>query len=258
MDSPPRETASPDGYSEAEFVRILRMAAELQDRTAGDASPHSLTLAQIQEIAGEVGIGPEHVAAAAAMVATASSEQWRTWLAAPVQGELSRALPGGVSQAMWQEIAGIIRQAAGTPGQHSYVPGDLEWVHADEAGRVRVRVRDAGGQAHVHISADHRQGAVMYLTLTPVLGTCAAMLPVVLLGWGESAESWLLLTGGAGTGLAVGWAYVKAIGARWQRRMRGVLHAITERTAAEHAGEIEPARGGVDDGRVLRAPRSDG
>lgn len=256
MEPPPRASAAPDGYSEAEFVRILRMAAELQDRHVGETASHRLTLAQIQEIAHEVGIGPEHVAAAAALVTTEAGERWRSWLATPVQGELSRTLPGRVAGPAWQEIAGIVRQAMGHQGQHSYVPGALEWVHTNEVGQVRVEVSDSRGHAHVHVSADHRQGAVMHLTLAPFLGTCAAAIPVVLLGWGESAESWLLLAGGAGAGFAAGWAHVKATSARWQRRMRGVVRAIAERTAAEHAGEAASPRGG--DARVLPAALNGG
>ncbi len=79
-------------YSEAEFVRILRMAAELHDRATGESTPGRLTLADIEQIAAEVGIAPQHIATAAALVATEASEQWRPWLTAPVQGQLSRVL----------------------------------------------------------------------------------------------------------------------------------------------------------------------
>jgi len=224
-------------YSEAEFVRILRMAAELHDRSTGAATSDKMTLAEIEQIAAEVGIPPQHVAAAATLVATEAGEQWNSWLAVPVQGRLSRVLPGSISDDAWQEIAAVIRQSLEHTGQHSYVPGALEWVHTDEGSVVRVEVSTLEDRAHVHVSADHRHAAALYLCVGPVLGACASLLPIAALGWGDAVTPWLLFSGGAGAGFAAGWASLKARSARWQRRLRGVLQALAERGVATRIQE---------------------
>jgi hypothetical protein len=224
-------------YSEAEFVRILRMAAELQDRSTGGATSDKLTLAEIEQIAAEVGITPEHIAAAAALVTTEAGEQWKSWLAVPIRGRISRVLPGPVSEAAWQEIAAVIRQTLQHRGQHSYVPGALEWVHADEGSVVRVEVSASEDRSHVQISADHRQAAALYLAVGPVLGACAAVIPVAVLGWGEAVQPLLVFGGGAAVGFTAGWASLKARSVRWQRRVRGMLQALAEHGVSERVRE---------------------
>ncbi len=134
----------------------------------------------------------------------------------------------------------MIRQTLNHTGQHSYVPGALEWVHTDAGSQVRVEVSASQDRAHVQISADHRQAAALYLCVGPVLGACAAVIPIVALGWGEAAESWFLLSGGAGAGFTVGWASLKAVSARWQRRLRSVLQALAESTASKQVEESAP------------------
>jgi hypothetical protein len=223
----PRPDPNPE-YSEAEFVRILRMATELQERSTGGPTSEKLTLAEIEQIAAEVGIAPEHIAAAATLVTTEAGEQWKSWLAVPVQGQLSRVLPGSASDNAWQEIAAIIRQTLEHTGQHSYVPGALEWVHTDDLSVVRVEVSASEDRSHVQVSADHRHAAALYLSVSPVLGACAAVLPIAALGWGEAVAPWLLFSGGAGAGFAIGWTSLKARSVRWQRRLRGVLQALAE------------------------------
>jgi hypothetical protein len=219
-------------YSEAEFVRILRMAAELQNRSTGEAASEKLTLAEIEEIAAEVGIAPQHVAAAAALVTTEAGEQWVSWLAVPVQGRLSRVLPGSVSEEGWQEIVAVIRQTLEHTGQHSFVPGALEWVHVDEGSVVRVEVSGSEDRSHVQISADHRQAAALYLSVSPVLGAAASVVPIAAFGWGDVVAPWLLFGGGAGIGFTVGWVSLRATTARWQRRLRGMLQTLAERAVS--------------------------
>lgn len=224
-------------YSEAEFVRILRMAAELQDRSTGGAASEKLTLAEIEQIAAEVGIAPQHIAAAAVLVTTEAGERWKSWLAVPVQGRLSRVLPDSVSEDAWQEIAAVIRQTLEHTGQHSYVPGALEWVHTDEGSVVRVEVSASGDRSHVQISADHRQAAALYLMTGPVLGASLAPVLLALLGWRDAVELWLMIGGGAGAGFSLGWAGLKARSARWQRRLRALLQAFAERGVSTRVKE---------------------
>jgi hypothetical protein len=216
-------------YSEAEFVRILRTAAALQDRSTGGVTSEKMALAEIEQIAAEVGIAPQYIAAAAVLVITEAGEQWRYWLAVPVQGRLSRVLPGSVSDNAWQELVAVIRQTLEHTGQHSYVPGALEWVHTDDLSVVRVEVSASEDRSHAHVFADHRQAAALYLSVGPLLGACATVLPMAVFGWGEAVAPWILFSGGAGAGFAVGWASFKARSARWQRRLRGLLQALAER-----------------------------
>jgi hypothetical protein len=213
-------------YGEAELVRILRVAAELQDRESGETTADTLTLADVQQIASEVGIDPRYVAAAARLVATEAGERWTPWLLAPVRGRLTRALPGAVPTDAWQEIIAIIGRSMERPGRHSYVPGALEWVHADAGTEVRVEVSASRDGTHVQLTADHRQAATMYLATSPVLGASAAVLLMAALGGPGEAEAALLVGGGAAGGLLVGWGMLRAMAARWQRRMRSALQEL--------------------------------
>jgi hypothetical protein len=227
-------------YSEAELVRILRMAAELDARSSGQSKSEKLTLTEIEQIAAEVGIAAEHVAAAAALVATEASEKWKLWLGVPIRGSFTRVLPGTVSASAWPEVVAALRQTLGHAGQHSYVPGALEWVHTDEGSEVRVEVSSSENGAHVQISADHRQSAALSLMVMPVLGACAAVIPVAALGVGAVVEPWVWLSGGAASGFVGGWAVLRVKGARWQRRLRGMLQSLAEITASGQAAGSTP------------------
>jgi hypothetical protein len=244
-------------YTEAELVRILRTAAELQDRAGGFETSHTLSLTEIHQIAAEVGIEAAHVEAAAALVSTGAAERWSLWLGTPVRGQLSRVLPGPLPESAWQEV---LRQIQGTlkhRGQHSYVPGALEWTHVDAGSEVRVEVGTAADRAHVQITADHRQAVALYLLAAPFIGGGAAVLTtaaaVAGLGVGDPSVIVPAVVSGAGAGLWVGWAALRAMSARWQRRLRSVLEVAAEISLAHRPPPLQEAA----DARRAMLPQAD-
>jgi hypothetical protein len=193
---------------------------------------HTLSLAEIRQIAAEVGIESAHVEAAAALVSTEATERWSRWLGTPVRGHLSRVLPGPLPESAWQEVLRAIQDTLKHRGQHSYVPGALEWTHVDAGSEVRVEVGTAPDRAHVQITADHRQAVALYLLTAPFVGGGAAVLTVAAavagLGVGDPSVIVPAVVSGAGAGLGVGWAALRAMSARWQRRLRSVLEVTAE------------------------------
>lgn len=150
-------------YSETEVAEILD-AATREARQAlpvagesGKGEP-GLTLAQLQEIAREVGIAPDAVArgAAALEVRRSSEEQLRRFSGVPIGASRSVLLPRGMTEEEWGRFVSLLRQTFDAAGKVSE-QGDLrEWRNGNlsvtlspegNGARLAMRTRRQGWEA---------------------------------------------------------------------------------------------------------------
>lgn len=226
----------PRHYTDEETALILRRAAELQEPREGPRSARGLTLAEIQQIACEVGIDPAAVAEAAALVSGGERDRWGRLIGAPTRFRYERTVSGDVPDPAWAALVEEIRQVLGKPGQVGHVPGALEWVHEDENGdSVRVGVTSRAGTTRVELHARRGNEAAMLLMLPATAGVLLAMLGGGLSGLEAGPELWTAMGGGAGGGLALGWAGWKQLSARWERRLSTLVARLAR--VAGQAGE---------------------
>ena len=177
-------------YSQDELNAILHKAAE---RSTADEERY--TLAEIQQIASEADIAPEHVAqAAAALTVAPASAPSVLWGAASgvqlVRKVNRRASPNEVMDAL-----ALARQHLGQTGESRDAGGAVEWryntgysratvsILADESGTVvRVEGRADGRQFILHfgaVAAAVLTGFIASATATPTFSALPAAVALV-------------------------------------------------------------------------------
>ena len=138
-------------FDDEEVSRILERAAELQHR-APLAPPEmsGMTLAQLEQVAAEAGIDPQHVRdAAAALVrdVPTPAELGGRVFGAPLRLELERTVDGETAPGAYEVLAETIRNTISTPGHVSTLGKSFEWHSANpqRALRITITPRPKGG-----------------------------------------------------------------------------------------------------------------
>ncbi|MBX2819688.1 MAG: hypothetical protein KTR29_08400 [Rhodothermaceae bacterium] len=138
-------------YTEKEISTILKRAGERQAEQ-GQKETQGLSLAEIQQIAGEVGLDPRIVASVAAeLETTLGKEKGQSWLGLPVRAETERVLPGAVSVEQWPEVVSAIENAMGVIGASGQVGKMLEWTYTSKLVQYKVSLTPVNGQTKVRV-----------------------------------------------------------------------------------------------------------
>ena len=185
-------------YSEEELQSILRDAARRDAAARADADGDRYSLTEIQQIAGQADIAPEHVEHAAAALSVAPPSAPSVLWGAPSDVQLVRKVTRRASQNEVMEALSLVRQRIGQTGETRDVAGAVEWryntgyssatvsILADESGTVvRVEGRADGRQFILHfgaVAAAVLTGFIASTTATPtfsVLSAAVAMVPFV-------------------------------------------------------------------------------
>lgn len=119
-------------YNEKEVSRLLRRAAQLQRAAPSVPNPTGLTLAELEEIAGEAGLDVTLLRRAAAELDAGSAGSPSSFGArlagAPTRLLLERILPFEVPDEAFAELVPLIQSGAGAPGTASQVGRTLSWA----------------------------------------------------------------------------------------------------------------------------------
>jgi len=180
-------------YSQDELKAILRDAAE---RSTADDERY--TLAEIQDMAIQAEIAPEHVAQAAAALPVAPPEAPSVLWGVASGVQLVRRVDRRASQNEVMDAFALVRQHLGQTGESRDAGGAVEWryntgyssaavsILADESGTVvRIEGRADGRQFILHfgaVAAAVLTGFIASDTVTPtfsVLSAAIAMVPFV-------------------------------------------------------------------------------
>src|SRR6476620_8384178 len=112
-------------YTEQQLVEILRRSAERQEGLTTEPDGR-FSLAEIQQIASEVGIAPAHVAAAASELLQTLPPATGT-LGAPTSFRFERWVEGEISESAIGEIFDTARREVGLQGRVSEALDTVEW-----------------------------------------------------------------------------------------------------------------------------------
>jgi len=138
-------------YTEKEISTILKRAGERQAEQ-GEKETQGLSLEEIQQIAGEVGLDPGIVASVAAELETSlGKEKGQSWLGLPVRVETERVLPGSVSVDQWPEVVSAIENSMGVIGASGQVGKMLEWTYTSKFVQYKVSLTPVNGQTKVRV-----------------------------------------------------------------------------------------------------------
>jgi len=144
-------------YNEKEVSRLLKRAAELQRSERSVPSPAGLTLAELEEIAGEAGLDIASLRRAAAEIDAAgtsgTSGLGLRIAGAPMRVLLERTLPFEAPEVAFEELVPIIQLGTDSPGQLSQVGRTLSWSSQSQAtpGALTVLVSVRKGETFIRI-----------------------------------------------------------------------------------------------------------
>lgn len=162
-------------YSEQQLSEILRDAAE---RSTSELPQYSLS--EIQRIAEEVDIAPEHVARAAAALPVTAAERPSLLFGAASATHVVRRIDRLASTGEIMDAVTIVRRRLGQSGQARDVGGGLEWRYDSGYSNAVVSIAPDAGGTVVRVSgrADGRQfilhfGAVAAAVLTGFVANAA-------------------------------------------------------------------------------------
>ena len=213
-------------YTDEQMALILRRVGDLQ--TQREDGRH--TLAEIQEIARQVGLDPALVAHAAAglprkaaVLPAASSSLVQT---------VETVIPQRVTTEQMGRLVDAVRRASGAQGTSRQVFDSVEWRWGSENELVDLRVTITPNADRTNVRVQHdATGAAFLSTFIPVIGSVigvAAVFSALPVAAGAAASAGIVGAIGAG---------VWAIRRRLHRSGVALLERVTQ-AVRDEAGEV--------------------
>jgi hypothetical protein len=216
------------GYTESEVGALMQRATELHDRATGE-SDRRLSLAEVEQLAAELGVPPEHLRAAAVEMAGKEVERRGPGLlGGPFVISETRLSDGSSGDESWEHIVMEMRRLSGHTGTTTAVGRSREWAHflgeGDQGAnlsKTRVTMRPEGEQTAIQIRKHFPGVAFWYL---PVLVTS-----VLLAMAGLNAFENELALGLGAAGVLGSLAAVRALIGTYARRQKAKLGEWADR-----------------------------
>jgi hypothetical protein len=239
-------------YDDKEIGALIQRATEIQ-KEANDAQAHGLSLDEIEHIAAELGIDPEHLQTAAAELENRmDSDQPPGFWGGPFHLDKKRVVEGAMTEAQWEEIVMGLRRLTGTPGKTSAFGKTQEWTYVVNAGgdiieRTQVTLRPGDKQTTIEVQKSYRGGAMIAYLLSLVFSVTLA--GIFLDGAGLSDLINTLIVAGSSVG---GLTVARTAVGVWSRKQRQKVKQLTNwlhdtlsqspSTSAEKPSLQEPTR----------------
>jgi hypothetical protein len=207
-------------FTEQQLVEILRRAAERQEGLTTEPDGR-FSLSEIQQIASEVGIAPNHVAVAAAELATATPTTPGGALGAPTTFRFERWLDGEVPRSVIGELFDIARRDVGLQGQISEALDTIEWRARAGLGATIVSIATRGGRSKISVYITRTDAAAVLIGTTAVGGVLSAGAIGAALATSAIAAGPIAIA--AAAVVSVGWAGVGSwavMRGMWRRSAR--------------------------------------
>ena len=217
-------------FTDQEFALILRRAQELQDGGAegGRAGSRAgLSLAEIRQIAGEVGIDARYVELAAENLPVTSTPAGAL-IGAPWQWEVTRVVGGELPEAEKGRVLDAIRSVMKEKGELETAYGRVEWTYDDQLGPLLVRVVPDRGETRVEVSALRSgEAGLAYILPTALGGMIGGAALAGLFGVAEGGAA-PFMVGMAGVSFAAARVFWRARAASWERKVALLAERVTE------------------------------
>jgi hypothetical protein len=224
---------SPGGrrFSDQEVALIFKTAAELQAVAPPDGPARGLTLADMEQVAREVGIDAAFIRRAVQEVdASRSRDRAARFLGAPTELVIERVVDGEAGLATHEAVLALLRDATGDLGEVSTVGQLFGWRGRLAKARLDVQVATRAGRTVIRVRT----------TLAEVVGD-SFVAPAVLGGGGAGflafaatvsalgAPAALIAGAIAGAGYAgARWYYARRV-SQYQSRVSALADTLAER-----------------------------
>lgn len=210
-------------YSDQEVALILQRAMEMQQEPARRSD--GLSLAQLRDIASQIGVEPDLVTAAAGELPVMGQGTSGGLLGGPLQQEFRLVHPVALTRDQLQTLVMAIRSAMRHQGRTRDVLGALEWTTFGELSEVAVTARVQEGRTIVHVMTNRSGAAIVTVVGSVSLGAFSAAIIGSILEPGLPGGVAIMaagLLGGAATARAI-W---RATSRRFQQKLTRLAEAV--------------------------------
>ncbi|MEZ0326494.1 MAG: hypothetical protein ACAH95_11365 [Fimbriimonas sp.] len=173
-------------YTPAEMREIMKLAQELREPGRG-ASGESVTLAEMQSVATEIGLDPSKVALAAAQYDAGRrvGEKRNRWV-----HHFVRQLPFRVGDVGWERVVDQMEAYVGITGTiRDRADGSQEWTSANNGERIITRLSHDGSSSRIEINVNRGESKAI---LTVLWSICFFLSLIV--GLGASSKQGISVT----------------------------------------------------------------
>jgi len=203
-------------FGDDEIERILRTAAELQERAVGGSyDPRGLTQDELRQVALEAGIDPRFVDLAVTDLDGPVESRDSAFAGGPFRWHFNSTVDGEVPHDDRDQILLAVRSMMGTKGEVAEVFGRFEWTFNDGAGPIILGVSSRDGRTEIDLTSDRSAEVGLFyglgmpfggifggaaiaglfgisgpLALLPVGGAAIASYGVARLAWRWRSRSW--------------------------------------------------------------------
>ena len=235
-------------YSEQEFALVLQMASEEPDAPEEEKTQalapvrEGLTLAQIQEIAAEVGIDPDRVSRAAALLPRERESRAIRLIGGHPVVSIETVVEREASETDLRRIAEAVRREVGATGKAQEVLGALEWRGNTTTTIVSASATPRDGSTVLQVSADSTGALLTIIGAAglPTLGVVALTLGKLVFGETDAGIVLGLLSG-LPPAAVVSRSLWKRTTKSWRERLLKIMDAMSHETMKL------PTKGNTDD-----------
>lgn len=237
-----------DRFSKKEIGSLVHRATELHEDAVGETA-ESLSLEEIEEIGGELGIPAEYLREAAGeMARTQSASPVFSFLGGPFVIDHVFVVDETISDDQWEEVVLELRRATGGIGQFTDVGQTREWSRSTWDGAItKTRVSVTPGTNETTVRIQKQFGVVA------LLAYLAATIPVIVL-------SSVMLTDvaanpyiGVGLSLAI-LGSVRLMVARWTRRQNASIAELSDFIAQTLSTSGSESAAGMSSQDLIQVP----
>ncbi len=158
-------------YNEKQIGALIQRATALHEEATGSSQHNrSLSIEEVEHIAAELGLPPEHVRTAALEMEDRlyANKSFSFW-GAPFVIDQARVVDETMTQEQWEQVVMELRAFTGKKGQVDEVGSAREWIHAIGEGdegvnfvKTRVAIRPGDGQTSIQIRKHYGGIALLY------------------------------------------------------------------------------------------------
>lgn len=216
-------------FNRDEIAKILKRASELEHRDREAAEDREgrvgLTLQELREVAGEVGIEPGYVKQAIEELRSPAPPILTGLLGGPFTQFLSEEADRPLDDETWEEVVAEIRKIHGGIGKTGTLGNTYEWEQRKrEVGYIQISLASKEDHTRIHLNANYRYYAIVTYLLTGIFGLVGLSL------FFENTQlpfiTQIIVSASAGLGLFAGARYYLS---NWMKKKRATYRKLIHR-----------------------------
>jgi hypothetical protein len=166
---------SPDDrrFTDQEVAQVLQRATEIEERRATTSPATGLSLAELRDIAREVGLSPDVIDEAVGALQARGRTPGASVLGAPLSSKVVRGVPGQLSEQSLQGLIRLLEDRVEATGTVSEALGTVRWTSTGRGHKfdrtTQVSFHSKSDETQIQVVQRYPSGLRMVLHALPAL-----------------------------------------------------------------------------------------